>query len=91
MEYYRTNLPEKITNAAWERLLSSGSGINGLCALNEENALIGLVHYIFHPVTWAAGSRCYLEDLFTSKKARGKVYQAYSQCLFQGFIADHRA
>jgi GNAT superfamily N-acetyltransferase len=33
--------------------------------------MIGLVHYLFHPVTWSIAERCYLEDLFVSPVARG--------------------
>ena len=72
LEYYRTDLPEEITKLTWERLLKPHSGINGLCAVDERGTLIGIVHYLFHPVTWSAGPRCYLEDLFTSEQARGK-------------------
>lgn len=30
------------------------------------------MHYLFYPVTWAPGPRCYLEDLFTASEARGQ-------------------
>ena len=37
-----------------------------------DGQVLGIVHYLFHPVTWAVGPRCYLEDLFTAEEARGK-------------------
>ena len=36
-----------------------------------DGRLVGIVHYLFHPVTWAIADRCYLEDLFVSPEARG--------------------
>ncbi len=33
--------------------------------------MLGFVHYLFHPVTWSADPRCYLEDLFVAEAARG--------------------
>ena len=45
-------------------------GIYGLGAVNGDGVLIGFVHYLFHPVTWADAPRCYLEDLFTAEAAR---------------------
>lgn len=36
-----------------------------------EGHAIGLVHWLTHPATWAAGPYCYLEDLFVAPDARG--------------------
>jgi ribosomal protein S18 acetylase RimI-like enzyme len=47
------------------------------------------VHYLFHPVTWAAGPRCYLEDLFTAAEARGRgVGKALIEAVYKA--ADER-
>ena len=37
-----------------------------------DDALVGIVHYIFHRSTWTIGDYCYLQDLFTVPQARGK-------------------
>ena len=37
----------------------------------QENELIGLVHYIYHPHNWKIEDVCYLQDLFVLKTARG--------------------
>ena len=37
----------------------------------QDGRLVGIVHYLFHPVTWSIAPRCYLEDLFVSPDARG--------------------
>jgi len=70
LKYYRTELADDITQATWARLMDEKSGIHGLCAVDAGDRPIGLVHYLFHPVTWAKAPRCYLEDLFTSTAAR---------------------
>lgn len=68
--YKQTVLPE-VTDATWQRLLDPGFDMHGLCATDKEGRLVGIVHYLFHPVTWAIAPRCYLEDLFVDEAARG--------------------
>ena len=42
-----------------------------LVAENNVGEMIGIVHYLYHRVTWAVADRCYLEDLFVVEAARG--------------------
>jgi ribosomal protein S18 acetylase RimI-like enzyme len=72
LTFYQTEVPEAVTELTWRRLLDPEAPILGFCADAGGGKLLGIVHYLFHPVTWAAGPRCYLEDLFTSSEARGK-------------------
>lgn len=72
LEFYESSVPDEVTELTWTRILDPEAPIHGLCAVDESGALLGIVHYLFHPVTWAAGPRCYLEDLFTAKEARGR-------------------
>jgi GNAT superfamily N-acetyltransferase len=68
-EFYNTPTSDSEFEAAWNRLLAQ-DGVFGLGAkVNGE--LVGIAHYLFHTSTWAA-TVCYLQDLFTSHKARGK-------------------
>lgn len=71
LDFYGTTIPGAVTELTWQRLLDPEAPIQGFCA-EEDGKLLGIVHYLFHPVTWAAGPRCYLEDLFTAPEARGK-------------------
>jgi ribosomal protein S18 acetylase RimI-like enzyme len=71
VEFYKSTVPDAVTELTWRRLLDPEAPILGFCA-DESGKLLGLVHYLFHPVTWAAGPRCYLEDLFTAPEARGR-------------------
>lgn len=70
LEFYESSVPDDVTDLTWNRILDPEAPIHGLCAVNESGRLLGIVHYLFHPVTWAVGPRCYLEDLFTAKEAR---------------------
>ena len=38
----------------------------------QDGRLLGLVHYLFHRATAMVEDTCYLADLFTNQKARGK-------------------
>ena len=72
LEFYKSNVPEDVTELTWRRLLDPEAPVLGFCAAQDDGKLLGIVHYLFHPVTWSAGPRCYLEDLFTSPDARGR-------------------
>jgi GNAT superfamily N-acetyltransferase len=72
LAFYESDVPASVTDLTWNRLLDPEAPIHGLCAAATDGRILGIVHYLFHPVTWAAGPRCYLEDLFTSADARGR-------------------
>ena len=77
LNFYESTVPAEVTDLTWQRILDPEAPIHAFCAAQEgedgpDGKLLGIVHYLFHPVTWAAGPRCYLEDLFTSPEARGK-------------------
>ena len=71
LEFYETSVSDDVTEATWQRIVDPAGPIHGFCALDPNGKLIGIVHYLYHPVTWAIGPRCYLEDLFVSPDARG--------------------
>ncbi|MEM7434018.1 MAG: GNAT family N-acetyltransferase [Myxococcota bacterium] len=72
LHFYRVELPADVTNVTWERLLDTDVDIHGLVAEEPSNGqVVGIVHFLFHPVTWSVSPRCYLEDLFVSDDARG--------------------
>lgn len=72
LAFYESDVPADVTDLTWTRILDPEAPILGLCAATPEYELLGIVHYLFHPVTWAVGPRCYLEDLFTAPEARGQ-------------------
>jgi len=71
LRFYAQDLAPAVTDATWRRLMDPDQDLHGLCAVDPASTLVGFVHYLFHPVTWSEGDRCYLEDLFVSEVARG--------------------
>ncbi|MEM7138439.1 MAG: GNAT family N-acetyltransferase [Myxococcota bacterium] len=71
LDFYRVTLPPEVTNGTWDRLVDAEVDIHGLVAEGPATGqVVGIVHFLFHPVTWSAAPRCYLEDLFVSDQAR---------------------
>jgi ribosomal protein S18 acetylase RimI-like enzyme len=71
LEFYETSVSDEVTDTTWRRIVDPAGPIHGFCAVDANGKLVGIVHYLFHPVTWAVSDRCYLEDLFVSPDARG--------------------
>ncbi len=71
LSFYKEALPDAVTEIVWSRFLDPTEPMFALVA-EEDSALLGLVHYIFHRNTWMVNDVCYLEDLFTDEAARGK-------------------
>jgi GNAT superfamily N-acetyltransferase len=65
-----TALPDVVTRTPWKRFLDSNEPMYALVA-ERDGQLLGLVHFLFHRSTISQGSSCYLQDLFTTKAARG--------------------
>lgn len=71
LAFYKTELAPQITNVTWQRLLDPAEDMHCLVAEDSDGDMIGIVHYLYHRVTWAIADRCYLEDLFVAESARG--------------------
>src|SRR5438128_232053 len=71
LKFYETDVAPDVTAMTWQRIVDPEGQIRGLGAFDASGRLIGIVHYLFHPVTRAINDRCYLEDLFVSPEARG--------------------
>lgn len=69
--FYKRTLPEAVTHRTWARFLDHNEPMHALVA-EQDGELLGLVHYLFHRATAMVEDTCYLADLFTDQKARGK-------------------
>ncbi|MBV0890591.1 GNAT family N-acetyltransferase [Paracoccus sp. Z118] len=70
--YERPDLPQSFFDTAFDRLMSGDAGeFRGLVA-EDDGQLVGLVHYVFHPSLWRPEGVCYLQDLFTDSRTRGR-------------------
>lgn len=70
-DFYRTDVPDKVTQHTWRTIVADDGPIWAFGA-ETDGRLVGFVTWLFHPVTWAVGPRCYLEDLFVATDARGQ-------------------
>ena len=66
-----TALPIEITRMTWARFFDAYEPVHALVA-ESEGKLVGLVHYLFHRSTTLIEPNCYLQDLFTDQRTRGK-------------------
>jgi GNAT superfamily N-acetyltransferase len=65
-----TALPEEITRTTWSRFMDPTEPMFGLIA-EQEGAVLGIAHYLFHRSTTRIELTCYLQDLYTVEAARG--------------------
>ena len=66
-----TALADEVTQATWARFFDAYEPVRAMVA-QDGPEIIGLVHFLYHRSTIAAGPVCYLRDLFTVPAARGK-------------------
>jgi GNAT superfamily N-acetyltransferase len=66
-----TALPGEITATTWARFFDEEEPMWCLVA-EQDGALVGLVHYLFHRSTTRIEPTCYLQDLFTDVGLRGR-------------------
>jgi GNAT superfamily N-acetyltransferase len=69
--FYKTDLPDVVTETTWTRFFAPDEPVHALVAA-ADGTLLGLVHYLFHRSTWMVEPVCYLQDLFTAEAARGQ-------------------
>ncbi len=82
-----TALPEAITTATWERFFDPSEPIHALVA-EDTGQVVGLAHYVFHRSTTRLDDVCYLQDLFTAERLRGR---GVGRGLIHGVYAAARA
>ncbi|MEU4130025.1 GNAT family N-acetyltransferase [Streptomyces wuyuanensis] len=71
LDFYEHTLAPDVTDLTWARFADPAEPVRGLGAW-ADGGLAGICHYVLHRSTWAAGTYCYLEDLFTAPAARGR-------------------
>jgi len=69
--FYERTVPPEITRMTWSRFFDASEPVHALVA-ERDGRLVGLVHYLFHRSTSLISPTCYLQDLFTTKEARGQ-------------------
>lgn len=83
LTFYKAAVPPETTDLTWTRLHDEAEPMHVLGAFDGE-ALLGIVHFIYHRSTWTPGPYCYLQDLFTVAEARGRgVGRALIQAVYE--------
>jgi len=66
-----TAVSMEVTRTTWARFFDGYEPMHALVA-ESEGKLVGLTHYLFHRNTIMLGPVCYLQDLFTDERLRGR-------------------
>jgi GNAT superfamily N-acetyltransferase len=66
-----TALDEEITRVTWDRFFEESEPVYALVA-ELEGKLVGITHFLFHRSTTAIRPVCYLQDLYTDDRFRGR-------------------
>lgn len=70
-DFYKIEIDPQVTEKTFSRLLDSDEAMYGV-VVEEQEKLLGFVHFIFHRSTWSTGDYCYLQDLFVEQGVRAK-------------------
>jgi GNAT superfamily N-acetyltransferase len=89
LDFYDKTLPSDVTTVLWQRLLEPTNDPHGLCAIDDEGSIVGIVHYQHQRTTWLVDDCIYLEDLFVDPAARrGGTGRALIEAVYQVAIAE---
>ena len=64
-------ITDQITKHTWRNITNKNYSVYGLCA-EEDSDMIGILHFIIHPVTGSLSPVCYMQDLFIHPDHRRK-------------------
>ena len=70
LAFYKTTVPDMVTDATWAKLFDPTSSVFGRVA-DRDGRMIGFALAREHEGTWTASNSCYLEDLYVDGVARG--------------------
>ena len=72
LTFYEATVPETVYEETFRRLLTPDDTLPRGLVAERDGALVGLVHYMFHPHCWRIERVCYLQDLFADPAVRGE-------------------
>ena len=68
--FYERTLPAETYDEKW-KAFQADETIHALCARDDGGQVVGITHFFKHPST-SGPDVCYLQDLFTVERLRGK-------------------
>lgn len=87
LEFYDTTVPEEVYRTTFARLLGNDAQDFSALVAEQNGALVGLTHYMFHRHAWKVENICYLQDLYAAPSVRGTgVGRQLIQAVYQ--VAD---
>lgn len=69
--FYKTDIADSVSDETFKRFLNENEPMFAFVA-EENGALIGMVHGIYHRSCWTTSNYCYLQDLYVNPDIRGK-------------------
>lgn len=63
-------LSQDVIDHSFANINDKNGSIKALLAESDSEGLVGLLHYVIHPVAGCIAPVCYMQDLFVSPKAR---------------------
>jgi GNAT superfamily N-acetyltransferase len=69
--FYGADVPERVTDETWRRILDPTAPIGAIVAARE-GRIEGFANFVLHEFTWSDRPTCLLEDLYVSPSARGR-------------------
>lgn len=87
-DFYKSQVPDAVTELTWKRLLGGEAGMGCLLAEQATGHAAGFLTYVAHPGTWSMKPLCYLEDIFVAPHLRR---QGVARSLIEALIAVGRA
>lgn len=69
LDFYKATVPRETYDTTWSRLQNPAEPMFVLGGYVND-ALVGIVHYLYHRSCWTVGDYCYLQDLFVAEASR---------------------
>lgn len=64
LSFYKTQLPEGVTEHTLQKLLSDDKNTGCLVACNDQDLPLAFLTYVIQFTTWSTKPECYLHDLY---------------------------
>ena len=69
--FYKRSIPQDVTHKTWKHFLDPQESVHALVAV-VDGEVVGFTAYLFHRHTAMISDVCYLQDLYTKEKFRGR-------------------
>ena len=67
-------ISDEVTAETWRRLTNPKENVYGLGVFDDNDKLLGFLHYILHPTTGFTAYACYMQDLYIDEAFRRQGY-----------------